>query len=425
MALLPFAGASIIKIGKKILSGVAGSNLFIDQNGKLAGDSTNLHYDSSNVPIISTNPRTGAAGDRDLPSRVYIVSRGQNLVTNGSGLLGSNYNFSGATFDGAQVYAGGGSFLSSALQIIIYTDEFLPIDPNRYYRLNVFAMDGQSGGANYSASNQQYIGIALYDIDHLTILPIHILEFPGSAETTLSHALNPGDATMQLTSVTGWQNAGGGTDYTRNFRWYPYTNSFGFSYPDYQYSRNVSNNYSDYYTNGAWAVGGINAGTKTITFRGGGGWAGPALANGTKVANASDGSSLKYIGTGAGVAVPNAWTQYQGFIGGTDTTRTNGTNLFPWGTAFAQLAFLVNYNLTASNIRFSDIWFSEALDLPPQTNGGNMTVALLPSAASSNQGLRAIVLDASAPTIGSTVSGGGAAVAYVWSNGTAWTVIGK
>lgn len=53
------------------------------------------------------------------------------------------------------------------------------------------------------------------------------------------------------------------------------------------------------------------------------------------------------------------------------------------------------------------------------------TVAALPAAAAGNVGQIKRVSDANAPAVGSTVAGGGAAPALVWSNGTAWTVIGK
>lgn len=49
------------------------------------------------------------------------------------------------------------------------------------------------------------------------------------------------------------------------------------------------------------------------------------------------------------------------------------------------------------------------------------TVATLPS---STVGTLARVTDANAPSVGSTVAGGGAAAALCWYNGTNWTVIG-
>lgn len=59
--------------------------------------------------------------------------------------------------------------------------------------------------------------------------------------------------------------------------------------------------------------------------------------------------------------------------------------------------------------------------LPPQINASS-TVAALPGTPL--VGMIARVTDADTPAVGSTVTGGGAAAALVWYNGTNWTVIG-
>jgi hypothetical protein len=52
----------------------------------------------------------------------------------------------------------------------------------------------------------------------------------------------------------------------------------------------------------------------------------------------------------------------------------------------------------------------------------NYTVATLPSAATAGIGARSFVTDATAPTFGSTVAGGGAVATPVYSDGTNWKV---
>ena len=52
----------------------------------------------------------------------------------------------------------------------------------------------------------------------------------------------------------------------------------------------------------------------------------------------------------------------------------------------------------------------------------NYTVATLPSAATSGAGARTFVTDATGPTFGATVVGGGAVFVPVYSNGTNWKV---
>jgi hypothetical protein len=56
--------------------------------------------------------------------------------------------------------------------------------------------------------------------------------------------------------------------------------------------------------------------------------------------------------------------------------------------------------------------------------GREITVAQLPAASATFRRAEAVVSDASAPTIGSAVVGGGSAIAKVWCNGSQWTVIG-
>lgn len=50
------------------------------------------------------------------------------------------------------------------------------------------------------------------------------------------------------------------------------------------------------------------------------------------------------------------------------------------------------------------------------------TVAALPAAATAGDGARAFVTDATAPTFGATVAGGGAVHTPVYSDGTNWLV---
>jgi hypothetical protein len=56
--------------------------------------------------------------------------------------------------------------------------------------------------------------------------------------------------------------------------------------------------------------------------------------------------------------------------------------------------------------------------------GRELTVAQLPAASATFRRAEAVVSDASSPTIGSAVVGGGSAIAKVWCNGSQWTVIG-
>lgn len=327
--------------------------------------SSPIYYDSANSNFYcdpaGTSSLAGAtlssdpASDRSAITRVWSTSRGENLVTNGSGLMGSNYNFSGFTFDAVQTHGGGGSFRKNVATGSGGSDELMPVDIEKTYRLVAWARSGEDGGTNYNPSNFQYLGITPLDIDGNLVDPFSYSKYPGSTDTTLAVALNTGATTMTLTSAAGWLNTAGAGAYQRQMVWYGYTNSKGYTYPNYTYTRN--NSYytsSTYQANGMWAAGGISGNVVTLTAP----WPGPNIPAGTAVRNTNSGGTYKYI-TIAG-AVPNTWTRYEGYIGGIDTGGEQLTNKFPYGTAFVKLLFLFNYHgLADNNIRYSDIWFSE------------------------------------------------------------------
>lgn len=282
----------------------------------------------------------------------YVQSRLENLVTNGSGLLNNNTNFSGLTFDPVETHGGGGSFLWTGNSASRTSDEVIPIDPEKSYDLVVWAKAGNADGSGFF-TNAQYVGVVPYDADQLVITPTYFMKFTGATDTTLAVALNTGDTTITLTDGTGWAGSGAFT-YQRQILWWPYTNSKGYTYPNYTYSRNSSINNAGYSTNGCWSS--ITGNVLTLSAP----WPGPNLAAGTAVSNASSGGTYKYI-VMSYVNVPNTWTRYAGQLLGLDTGRTGSNVLAPPGTAYIRLLFLANYNnpgVTAT-IRFSDITFSE------------------------------------------------------------------
>lgn len=279
----------------------------------------------------------------------YVQSRGQNLVTNGTGLLGNNYNFSSFTFDQTEVYSGMGSFKDSDHDKSRFTDELIPVDPSGQYELSLYAK-----ATTYVAGAKFYSGLSPYDIDGNSILPYNYMKYAGSTDTTLASNLNPGDATITLTDATGWSN--GSIVYSRNIAWYGYTNSKGYTYPDYTYTRNVSSTLPDNnnHGNGLWSSGGISG--NTITLRNP--WNGPAIPAGKAVRNTGTAGSYKYIGA-VGVNVPSAWTKYSGITTGVDESGAGVYSKLPYGTAYVRLVFLPNYNGAGNVTNLSNITFTK------------------------------------------------------------------
>jgi hypothetical protein len=340
-------------IGNIAFANSGGRGLSVYGTGHaLVGNRTQDGNGSAYIDTTATLITTGTTNE-------YVQSRLQNLVTNGSGLLGTNYNFTnngvnGFTFDPVDTHGGGGSFRRTSTVATILSDEYIPVDPSKYLRLIGWGKAGDVGGANYDPANKQYFGIECSDADKLNVHPRYFQKHPGSTDTTLAAQLNPGDTTVTLTDATGWHNST--TAYARNFLWWPYTNTKGYTYENYTYSRNSSSNFhADWATNGAWLSGGITGNVITLRQP----WAGDTLPVGTPVRNATSGSGYKYIAA-SNVTMPNTWTRYEGYIGTVDTLAVNNTNQFSPGTAYVKLLFLVN-NAGAGTtpVRWSDLALTE------------------------------------------------------------------
>lgn len=311
---------------------------------------------SGNTGSYSTTASVATA--TDPATQDYVQSRGMNLVTNGTALLGTNYNFSTTTLDQADKPTGGGSFLTSATGTQTFSiDEFIPVDPNKTYTL--LGSFKEKGTPTTPA--RFYFGIIDYDVDKLSINPYNVM-FQAGTTTTLAAALNPGATTVSLTSAANWNNAAGAATYRRGFIFWNYVDSKGYAYPIETYSRNVY--YNDMYADGA-----INFSTNTITLRTA--WTGPSIPAGTPVSNSDSGASYHYVAATNAVA-PTTWTAFSGTIGG--GTAQNSANKFFPGTAYSKVMVLANRNTagtweTNSRLAFGGISFSEvaAGNLLPST----------------------------------------------------------
>ena len=306
-----------------------------------------VHRSNSGGGTAHTVLDTGNYNSFSIPTKQYVWSRGENLLTNGTGLLGNNTNFSSFTFDGSQAYFSSGSFRYTGQYNSPNTDELMPVNPEKRYRLDFWAKTANGQGAYYAYLN-------FFDVDGNSIMaPFHM--YYANTLTTLAQTLNPGDTVAYLTSVANWENGGtaGVSTHIRSFIFWNYTNSFGYTYPPQTYSRNW---YSD-----AWNPGAINSGNNTITLRVP--WSGPSIAAGTQVSNGSAGGTFKYIALGYTI-VPTTWTNYVGIMDGVDYSGTNAGGQFPPGTAAAKLGFLTDYNASGDTIYLANLFVGVDNDYP-------------------------------------------------------------
>ncbi|WP_404354636.1 carbohydrate binding domain-containing protein [Exiguobacterium aurantiacum] len=276
----------------------------------------------------------------------YVQSRTENLITNGSGLMGNNLNFNSFIFDKTSVYSGGGSFRTNTQNGTLFNDELVPVDPQQNYRFSLMAKSLTGLGHNY-------FGVVCHDIDGQVIGYNHVHPSIASVPvTTLARELKAGDTEIHLTSSTGFidnafAEAGG---HKHSILFWGYTNKQGYTYPEKTYSRLVFRV--------GWNNGAINRTTHVITLNK------PfsctdAFGNqvtfpvGHKVSPTMDGSGYNYM-TGSNVKVSkDEWQKFSGNIKGIGISE----NIFRPGTSFIKLLFLVNRN-SSGGTAGDNLWLS-------------------------------------------------------------------
>jgi len=313
--------------------------------GLVAADVNDLWIDSDDNQKVYR--WSGAAWVlTNLASTDYIASRATDLVTNGTGLLGNNTNFSGFTFDKVDVPIGAaGAFLTPyGVGGTYNTDEYIAVDPSKKYR---FSFQAKQKGTSTDA--RAYCFVTGYDAYKNKIDPQHTMYQPNTL-TTLAAPLNPGDPTITLTSSANWYGSAGkpagASTHFRSIIWWDYVDAGGKAWPELTYSRNWS---------GAayWADGGIVGNVITLAAP----YSGPARAAGTKLSNGSSGGTYMYgvlsnQAPGAG-GITTDWTTFVSEIkglttGGQAPAMSTG---WPVGTAFGKVGWLLNRTV---NVPYDD-----------------------------------------------------------------------
>jgi len=330
--LLYNGGAAATSYGISADSTQANAKLLLDTTGTLTS------IGSTTTGSIPTTSAGGAAGvgTYGLTSTQYLASRGPGLVTNGSGLLGNNYNFTSGLFTYNATDHPVGALASMYTNVgfpgAAMFDENIPVDPYKYYELS-FAYRQVAGTGNF------YSFIAPYDADGLTISPYNYMA-QANTLTTLAADLNPGDTTVTLTDATNWNNAAGTLTYLRAIIFWDYTDGKGYTWPANTYSRNYSG--VNFYANG-----GITGNVITLNVP----YAGIAHPAGTQVSNSASGGSFMYIGAMSAVG-QSTWTNYSGRFGGgvhPGGSSASATTKLPYGTASVKAGILKNYPSTGGD----------------------------------------------------------------------------
>lgn len=356
-------------------------------------------------------------------STAYIQAKGTDLVVNGTGALGTNYNFSNFDFDAADAPVGAtGAFKTKTPGSKTLTlDELIPVDPNKRLRMS---FQVKEKGATTDA--RFYGFVAPYDSYKLSIQPGHYMYWPGTT-TTLAAPLNPGDTTITLTDASTWYGtaskpAGTGT-HNRSIIWWDYTDPGGKTWPIETYSRNWSG--SDY-----WSDGGITGNVITLKAA----YNGPARPAGTALSNGSSGGTYMYMRGAANVAATTTWTPYADSIVGYHTTPSSSAGFntgWPQGTGYAKVGFLLNrtyaspYNDPNSQMSVALVSLSDAsaanyaADTAQATANGKNKSTYSQSAPGSTSGAAGDLWFQMGD--GASVSSSQVVAQYVCNGGTSWS----
>lgn len=244
-----------------------------------AAEAARTYTDTKIAAIGGGGGSGGNTAELEAKMKLYVQSRVGGLVTNGTGLLKNNENFSQFTFDPAEAYSGFGSFKITGSNQVTTMDEVIPVDPNGTYEF-AFATKVEDG----TKTTKMYALVDCLDIDGSQILPMHVKTYA----VTLAEDLEAGSTTIKiipddvakLKAAAGWRWGSGELMYIANGN---YTSQSGYHYPEGTYSRTilngsgVANNKTTLSDDGTWVIGSslvvsetIKAGKKLIvSFDGG------------------------------------------------------------------------------------------------------------------------------------------------------------
>ena len=254
----------------------------------------------------------------------YVSSRGENLITNGTCMLGDNTNFSQFEYDGSDTYYAGGSFSITAKNANTKNDEYIPVDISNKYTLSYYIKTDNENARYYDM-------LLMYDVDKKIINATNIMWMNGST-TKLAKDLKKGDTVVYLEDVSGFNYTT--YSYQRGFIFWDYTNSKGYTYEPETYSRNVYQSLWD--DNNA-----IDIRNNTITLKNP--WSDTTVPAGTHLSQCNDGNSYTYFNSGYGLT-KDTWTKMTGSISGVG--KNNESRKFREGTAFVKIGWLIPYNAT-------------------------------------------------------------------------------
>ena len=185
-----------------------------------------------------------------------------NLIINGDGSNGDNFNFTDFKLDGAEQYGGKPSFKHHGWSAeVLLGKQDIPIDVDKTYEFSMYLKG--------IGKERLYLGFKEVDIDGNIIAPSYCMGFIQTT-TTLARDLNDGDTIVYLNSTANWLDTK--YYYQLGLIFWNYKDSTGYQYPRGVYSRNEWENLYVYSNvnktnntitlNNPWTHGHFSAGTE-------------------------------------------------------------------------------------------------------------------------------------------------------------------
>jgi hypothetical protein len=306
-------------------------NVYSDMTFSFSEVSKSTSYEAAKDAWNKANNAQNTADSKPDMSDVgdYVASRGENLVTNGTCLLGDNTNFSSCTYDGSDTYYAGGSFKISSTSTsgnIVVCDEFIPVDTASKYLFSYWIKTSNTSAIYYDL-------IASYDIDKKEIIAANVMWVAGST-TTLAKELKNGDTVVYLTSAAGFDTTTT-EDYQKGLIFWNYKSSKGYTYGPETYSQNC---WASLWNDGS----AIDKSNNTITLKTA--WTHGTFPAGTSVSQCDDSASYIYLNSYFTLSAANTWIHKTGTVCG--VSKNNASGKFREGTAFIKVGWLTNIDVS-------------------------------------------------------------------------------
>lgn len=283
----------------------------------------------------------------DYRTKLQDASKGGvNLVVNGNGVVGTNYNFGARTFIGNTDLPEGTAGCFHAVANTIWHDEPIAVDVGKTYEAEVWY---RVKSANTSTVR---FSVCCFDVDDKEIQAISSTYGVGTL-TELTQDLKPGDTVVHLADLSGanWLSE---TNYHHGFIFWNYQNSLGYTYPPETYSRNVYPKGDGYLWDDSSAVN-VSAGTITLKAA----WNGPTIPAGTKVSRRNSGGSYNYIKSTASSSASTSWEKLSGKVFGMTSPGSTDGGSFRRGTAYIRIGFYNSNTTTNEYIEFTGMSLRE------------------------------------------------------------------